>query len=165
SIRRSMARRSSAIAANEAGLPQCSAHGLRKAAATRLANAGCNTDQIKAITGHKALRSRSLHQGGRSATTRAAGIEHPPRGRTGTGSVQPPNPGGQNAVEVTERSGQVFGGVASPAGFEPATCGLEIRCCYPTELRGRDRKLLPQDRLHLPAPRRPASAGPPADRR
>jgi integrase len=40
---------------NEAGLPQCSAHGLRKAAATRLANAGCSTDQIKAITGHRAL--------------------------------------------------------------------------------------------------------------
>src|SRR5262249_46227449 len=40
---------------NEAGLPQCSAHGLRKAGATRLANAGCTTDQIKAITGHKAL--------------------------------------------------------------------------------------------------------------
>src|SRR5262249_20282605 len=27
--------------------------------------------------------------------------------------------------------------MASPAGLEPATCGLEIRCCYPTELRGR----------------------------
>ena len=40
---------------DEAGLPQCSAHGLRKAAATRLANAGCSTDQIKAITGHKSL--------------------------------------------------------------------------------------------------------------
>jgi integrase len=40
---------------NEAGLPQCSAHGLRKAAATRLANAGCSIDQIKAITGHKSL--------------------------------------------------------------------------------------------------------------
>jgi integrase len=40
---------------NEASLPQCSAHGLRKATATRLANAGCTTDQIKAITGHKAL--------------------------------------------------------------------------------------------------------------
>jgi integrase len=40
---------------NEAGLPQCSAHGLRKLAATRLANAGCSTDQIKAITGHKSL--------------------------------------------------------------------------------------------------------------
>lgn len=40
---------------NLAGLPQCSAHGLRKAAATRLANAGCSTDQIKAITGHRSL--------------------------------------------------------------------------------------------------------------
>ena len=40
---------------DEAGLPQCSAHGLRKACATRLANAGCSTDQIKAITGHKSL--------------------------------------------------------------------------------------------------------------
>jgi integrase len=40
---------------NAAGLPQCSAHGLRKAAATRLANAGCSTDQIKAITGHRSL--------------------------------------------------------------------------------------------------------------
>ena len=38
-----------------AGLPQCSAHGLRKAGATRLANAGCSTDQVKAITGHKTL--------------------------------------------------------------------------------------------------------------
>ena len=40
---------------NEAGLPQCSAHGLRKLAATRMANAGCSTDQIKAVTGHKSL--------------------------------------------------------------------------------------------------------------
>jgi integrase len=40
---------------NAAGLPHCSSHGLRKAAATRLANAGCSTDQIKAMTGHKSL--------------------------------------------------------------------------------------------------------------
>jgi integrase len=40
---------------NEAGLPQCSAHGLRKLSATRMANAGCSTDQIKAVTGHKSL--------------------------------------------------------------------------------------------------------------
>lgn len=40
---------------NEAGLQHCSAHGLRKACATRLANAGCTTEQIKAITGHKTL--------------------------------------------------------------------------------------------------------------
>jgi integrase len=38
---------------DRAGLPQCTAHGLRKTAATRLANAGASTDQIKAMTGHK----------------------------------------------------------------------------------------------------------------
>ena len=38
---------------DEAGLSHCSAHGLRKAAAARLANAGCSSDQIKAITGHR----------------------------------------------------------------------------------------------------------------
>jgi integrase len=40
---------------NEAGLRHCSFHGLRKAAATRLANAGCTAEQIKARTGHKSL--------------------------------------------------------------------------------------------------------------
>jgi integrase len=40
---------------NEAGLPQCSAHGLRKACATRLANVGCTTEQIKSVTGHATL--------------------------------------------------------------------------------------------------------------
>jgi integrase len=38
---------------NEAGLPNCSSHGLRKACARRLAEAGCTHHEIKAITGHK----------------------------------------------------------------------------------------------------------------
>jgi enterobacteria phage integrase len=39
-----------------AGLPaRCKAHGLRKAAARRLAEAGCTVKQIQAITGHKSL--------------------------------------------------------------------------------------------------------------
>jgi enterobacteria phage integrase len=39
-----------------AGLPaRCKAHGLRKAAARRLAEAGCTAKQIQAITGHKTL--------------------------------------------------------------------------------------------------------------
>jgi integrase len=41
---------------NEAGLPHCSAHGLRKAAARRFAEAGCTTHEIAAITGHVSLR-------------------------------------------------------------------------------------------------------------
>jgi len=37
---------------NEAGLKQCSAHGLRKAAASRLAELGCTEFEIMAVTGH-----------------------------------------------------------------------------------------------------------------
>ena len=37
---------------DEAGLPQCSAHGLRKSAARRFAEAGCSNQQIKSWTGH-----------------------------------------------------------------------------------------------------------------
>jgi integrase len=41
----------------EAGLPdRCVTHGLRKAAARRLAEAGCSTREIAAITGHATLR-------------------------------------------------------------------------------------------------------------
>jgi len=38
-----------------AGLPECTAHGLRKAIARRLAEAGASSQTIKAITGHKTL--------------------------------------------------------------------------------------------------------------
>jgi integrase len=41
---------------NQAGLSQCAAHGLRKAASRRLAEVGCTAHQIMAITGHKTLR-------------------------------------------------------------------------------------------------------------
>jgi enterobacteria phage integrase len=39
-----------------AGLPErCVAHGLRKAAARRLAEAGCSANEIAAVTGHATL--------------------------------------------------------------------------------------------------------------
>jgi len=42
---------------NEAGLPTtCKFHGLRKAALTRLAEAGCTVHEIQAISGHKNLK-------------------------------------------------------------------------------------------------------------
>jgi integrase len=41
----------------KAGLPErASFHGLRKAAARRLAEAGCSANVIAAVTGHKSLR-------------------------------------------------------------------------------------------------------------
>jgi integrase len=41
---------------NEAGLPHCAFHGLRKAAATRLIDAGCDVVEAAAITGHASLK-------------------------------------------------------------------------------------------------------------
>jgi integrase len=41
---------------DEAGLPQCSAHGLRKAFLRRMAEAGCSEDYIASISGHKDYR-------------------------------------------------------------------------------------------------------------
>lgn len=46
---------------NDAGLTELSAHGLRKAAARRLAEAGCSALQIQAITGHKTLAEVSRY--------------------------------------------------------------------------------------------------------
>lgn len=37
---------------DQAGLPQCTSHGLRKAMARRLAEAGCSVNEIMAVTGH-----------------------------------------------------------------------------------------------------------------
>ncbi|WP_406852984.1 tyrosine-type recombinase/integrase [Brevundimonas sp. BH3] len=43
-------------AARAAGVQDRSAHGLRKSAATRLADAGCTEVQIQAVTGHKTTK-------------------------------------------------------------------------------------------------------------
>lgn len=49
-------------AAKKAGLPEgCTAHGLRKAGARRLAEAGCTPHQIMAVTGHKNLSEVTLY--------------------------------------------------------------------------------------------------------
>jgi len=56
-------------AIRDAGLPRrCKPHGLRKAAARRLAEAGCSASEIMAITGHKTLAEVERY-------TRAAGQE------------------------------------------------------------------------------------------
>lgn len=43
-------------ACRDAGVSHCSAHGLRKSAATRLADAGCSESQIMSVTGHKTAK-------------------------------------------------------------------------------------------------------------
>jgi integrase len=46
---------------NEAGLARCSFHGLRKAAATRLIDAGCDVVEAAAITGHASLKELQVY--------------------------------------------------------------------------------------------------------
>ncbi len=46
---------------DEAELPQCSAHGLRKSICRRLAQAGCTPHEIKAISGHKNLQEVEMY--------------------------------------------------------------------------------------------------------
>jgi integrase len=45
----------------KAGVPDLSAHGLRKACATRLADAGCSVHEIAAVTGHKKLADLEVY--------------------------------------------------------------------------------------------------------
>jgi integrase len=88
---------------DEAGLPKrCSAHGLRKLVATRLSNAGCPEDMIKAITGHrsssevarytKARDQKRLAESAVSTLKRARAISTESEQKF----VQPPHPVGQN---------------------------------------------------------------------
>ena len=62
--------------ANEAGLRNCSAHGLRKAAARILAEAGRSAHEIMSITGHRSLAEVERY-------TRAAGQEQLARAAIG----------------------------------------------------------------------------------
>jgi integrase len=66
---------------NEAGLPKfCAAHGLRKAACRRLAEAGCSANVIASISGHSTLREVERY-------TKAADQER--MARTGMAAIIP----------------------------------------------------------------------------
>lgn len=79
-----------AAAIRGSGLPnRCVFHGLRKAAARRLAEAGCTAHQIAAITGHKSLgeverytRSAAQSQMARDAITKLSQFEEAQNKRT-----------------------------------------------------------------------------------
>ena len=72
----------------DAGLPQCSVHGLRKAQARRLAEAGCSAHQIASVTGHKTLSevqryADAANRGHMAKAAMASVAVAFPRGRSG----------------------------------------------------------------------------------
>jgi integrase len=78
-----------------AGLgPQCTFHGLRKLALTRLANAGCSAHELAAISGHASLKEveRYTRKADQARLARAA-LAKGFREQNGTESVEPvPSP-------------------------------------------------------------------------
>jgi integrase len=89
----------------DAGLPQaCVFHGLRKAAARRLAEAGCTAHEIAAMTGHKSLRevehyTRAADQV-RLAKAAMAKTVPTPGEQNRTQSVKPDSAEVSNALKV-----------------------------------------------------------------
>lgn len=85
---------------NEAGLSHCSAHGLRKAAARRMAEGKMSADIIKAVTGHTDLKQVSVYT---AAANQAALAEKGLKAIAGkkkrTNSVQPKRKVGQEKGE------------------------------------------------------------------
>ena len=70
-----------------ADLKHCSAHGLRKAAARRLAEAGCTEHEIAAITGHASLREIARYTKAVDQKKLAAAAME--KVKAGTSSVKP----------------------------------------------------------------------------
>lgn len=76
--------------AKDAGLPVNSTpHGLRKAAARRLAEAGCSPHEIKAVTGHKNLSEVTLYT---AAVDQERLAETAMKTVSGTSAVKPKKP-------------------------------------------------------------------------
>src|SRR5262249_40485075 len=100
-------------AIRKAGLPPyCKAHGLRKAAARRLAEAGCSAHEIMAVTGHKTLSeveryTRAAEQERLNAAAMAKQLENKKVANS-------PGPIGKH-IEAKEKKSRM----ALPRGLEP----------------------------------------------
>jgi enterobacteria phage integrase len=104
-------------AIREAGLPaRCKAHGLRKAAARRLAEAGCSASEIAAITGHKTLAEVERY-------TRAADQERLARQaiqrQSANQSGKPELDKVANTTEGLTKINSLIAKMALPRGLEP----------------------------------------------
>lgn len=98
-----------AIKIDKAGLPKrCVTHGLRKAAARRLAEAGCTANEIAAITGHATLQEVSRYTKAaeqrklaHSAIERLSAMKTTPDSQTHRRSlgIQPKNASDSRSIE------------------------------------------------------------------
>ena len=104
-------------AIRDAGLPRrCKPHGLRKAAARRLAEAGCSASEIMAITGHKTLAEveRYTRAAEQERLARQA-IQRQSEKRSGKLELDEV----ANSIDELSKFNSLISGVALPRGLEP----------------------------------------------
>ncbi len=116
--------------AREAGLPHCTPHGLRKAAAVRLAELGATAHELKAVLGHTTLKQAALYTEKADRTVLAASafdrLAATPGGKVSHSSGQTP--------EWDESDPQPSESKGSPkclvprGGVEPPTLRFSIAC-------------------------------------
>jgi integrase len=83
---------------------QCVTHGLRKAAARRLAEAGCSANEIAAITGHTTLKEVGRYtKAAEQRTLATAAIERLTKQKPNKNS-QPQSEFGKNPEKISESS-------------------------------------------------------------
>ncbi len=116
---------------SEAGLPHCSAHGLRKAAAAKLAEAGATTNEIAAVTGHRTLKEVARYTAAASQKAMAGSAMR--RITSATEIVKSPTPGPQSP-EWDETDAQPTGKIGADkwmvpgSGIEPPTLRFSVAC-------------------------------------
>ena len=118
---------------DEAGLPQCSAHGLRKAGATIAAENGATAHQLMAIFGWRALRhaQRYAEKADRKRMVGEAMHLLIPRLPAMAKSVPPQRDAKKRWDDLGENDSEikvVLREMVPRAGIEPATRGFSVRC-------------------------------------
>ena len=111
----------------EAGLIGCSAHGLRKATATRLADLGCSAHEIMAVTGHRTLKEVDRYT--REAAQKGLAVSA--MARIASNEKVPPSPArpewDDNEAQPTDSKG-VSKCMVPRGGIEPPTLRFSVAC-------------------------------------
>lgn len=101
---------------DQAGLPHCSAHGLRKATAARLAERGCTPHEIMAVTGHQTLEEVERY----TREAQRAGLADSAWERYAKGQRGPTADAGSGPTSIKSLSEIAKNApVALPRGIEP----------------------------------------------
>ena len=117
--------------AKAAGLPHCTPHGLRKAAAVRLAEEGCSAHEIMAVLGHATLKEAARYTAKAEQQRLASSAlrrfsERPPHKEKSHSSVAPPK-WDKTDVQDTENNGENKWMVPR-GGIEPPTLRFSVAC-------------------------------------